>query len=156
MERLRPLIKRMEENGAEAIIHGIWDWADFVFEIAQRIVPTDTGLLASTGEVIKNKTGASIVYTSHYARAVHYGYVRHFVRPRHRKALAWEPGRGGRLAAGGKPGALAFSKGHFVPKRAPRSKPNPWLLNSVAKGRPHLGDYLLDSYRREVIEPTGG
>ncbi len=140
------VLKRLPAEAYPAAIEGVHNWFNDTFDVAQQIVPTDKGFLGSSGDVIENPDGGEIVYTAPYAAAVHDGYARHWVEPKRRKVLAWEVGRKGRLEAkrSRKSGKMAFSKGHFVPARAQRSKPQPWLMNSVRKMFPHLADYIID------------
>lgn len=152
MDGVQDLLARMEERGASAAVDGIHRWLEYTFEVSQQVVPKDSGHLADTGEVIKTQRGGAIRYTANYARSVHDGYRRHFVEPRRRRALRWEPERKSRLAAKGSRSSAkwAFSKGHYVPAKASRSKPNPWLRNSVRKTLSFLGEFILEEWREQT------
>lgn len=155
MEELQDLLSRMEGRGAKATIDGIHNWADYTFEVSQQLCPVDKGYLVSTGVVVHTQSGSVIAYTATYARAVHDGYVRHWVEPRRRKVLAWEPGRKARLVAGKPTGKMAFSKGHYVPRTKPRSKPNPWLEISTNRTLPLLKDFIIDEFDAQVMIEGG-
>jgi hypothetical protein len=135
-------LKDLGDKGAEQAKLGLDDWTEYTFEVSQGACPTDKGELAGSGEVIIGPQVNLIRYTAPHARPVHYGYARHWVGPRNRKALRWEPGSLGRLASGGKASGAryAYSKGHYVGP----SRPNPWLFNSVAMTLPMLREFLLD------------
>lgn len=154
MTGLQDTLDAMGCLGKEAGIEGVHDWLEYTFEVAQRVVPTDGGLLASTGKVDLTQTGGSITYDAPYAAAVHDGYVRHWVGPKHRKALRWEVDRVGRLEAGGKVSnaKFAYSKGHYVPARRARSTPNPWLANSVDQTLQFVGQFIIEQYEARVFE----
>lgn len=152
LEELKDLLERMGEEGRQAAIQGIQEWTDYSYEVSQQLVPVDTGALAGSGQVEKDETGASIRYTAPHAAAVHYGYVRHYVAPRTRKALRWEAGRIERLSSRGsrKNASWQFSKGHCVPAREARSRPNPWLFNAVNRSLQYLKPFILGEYNKIV------
>lgn len=140
MPELKELLDRMKGAGREAALDGIHDWLDFTAEVAEGIVPEGkTGNLARTQKVIKTQDGGSIVYDANYAAAVHFGYVQHPVAPVRRKALHWKIN-----------GKDFFSKGHDVPKKTKRSKPNPWLFNAVNNSMQYLKDFILDAYEKKI------
>lgn len=153
-KELVQLMKDLKEDGFEAARDGFHNWVDYVDEITDKTVPVDDGGLASSKRVEKHDWGAIIRYLAKWAQAVHWGYVRHFVRPKRRKALRWEPGRQERLAARGRraDAQYAFSKGHYVPARKARSMPNPWLVNGVKKAIPFLSDFVFDEFDKQIPE----
>ena len=150
LEEVEALLQRLDEEGFKKALKGYQNWGDWVCDVAQQTAPTDKGELASTGKIKYTSTGFIILYTSGHARAVHYGYVRHFVRPKHRKVLRWEVDRKGRLSVKKplKQAQFAYSKGHYVPGRKARSKPNPWLFKAIDAGVPHLKTFILEEFNK--------
>lgn len=159
MPELQDLLNRMEGKGADGALEGAHNWLDFTFEVAQRNVPVDTGELAGSGEVIKTRKGGSILYRALHAAAVHWGYIRHLIKPKRGKALRWEAEEGGRyqgrLDRLNKRGSRkdirwAFSKGHFVPKRASRTLPQPWLENAVRGSLQYLAQFMVEGFDKAI------
>lgn len=159
LPEFQDLLDDMGEKGAEGALDGCHDWLDYTFEIAQRNVPVDTGDLAGSGDVNKTRWGGSIFYKAAHALAVHFGYVRHLIKPKRKDALRWEAKEGGkfkgrldRLNKRGRRKDIkwAFSKGHMVPGRSNRSKPQPWLDNAIRAALEFLPDFMLDGFNKKV------
>ena len=160
MPEFRQLLENMEEKGAEGALKGAHDWLDYTNEIAQRNVPVDTGALADSNGVDKTSSGGSIFYRAAHALSVHFGYDRRLITPKHRKALRWEgtgdkakfQGRLDRLNKRGRRKDIRwfFSKGHYIPARANRSKPNPWLFNAIRAAIEFLPDFMLDGFNKAI------
>lgn len=149
---LKELLANMDEKGAAAVLDGVHDWGDYVYDIEQQVCPTDSGNLALGTELIKTDQGVRLRNAVPYARPVHFGYKRHFVKPKRRKALKWEVGRKERLSVKGKrkDAKFAFSKGHYVPKDAARSKPNPWMFNAWDRAMPALKEFILEAFNKII------
>lgn len=152
MDDLKDFLKAMKERGREAAIDGIHNYLDYAFEISQKACPIDTGILRASGEVIKTKNGGAITYKAPYALAVHDGYAQHEVRPKRRRALRWEVGRKERLTAKKprKGAQWAFSKGHKVPRDKKRSKPNPFLDNTIRATSEHIPTFIFQEFDKLV------
>lgn len=153
LDVVREMMRRMEEQGTKVAIDATHDWLEYTFETAQQVVPTDTGRLASSGDITLTQKGGSIVYTAPYASAVHEGYARHYVRPKRRKVLRWEAGMKERLTMGGSRSNAdwAFSRGHYVPRDRLKSTPQPWLANTVDRTLKYLGQFIIDRYKRDIL-----
>jgi hypothetical protein len=155
LDELIEFIDMLGDEGIEAAKRGHKNWAEYTFEVSIDACPKDKGGLVDSGDMKVEDGGLTVIiqYTAPYAAAVHDGYVQHFIAPKHREALRWESETGGRYA--GRVDRLnrrgrrkdvkwAFSKGHQVPARKLRSKPNPWLSNSVDATEHLQGDFIFE------------
>ncbi len=126
---LHDMLKDMHDKDPKAFRKGCQDFMVQVFQMSQQQVPVDNGVLRESGHLDIDSTSMEISYTAPYAAAVHWGYIRHLVKPVRRKALRWEVGRVARLSRHGsrKSAQWAFSKGHYVPKNRARTEPQPYL-----------------------------
>jgi len=129
LEETEAWLRAVAKESPKALHEGAKNFMITVFQLSQKAVPVDTGVLRESGHLDIGDKEISITYSAPYAAAVHWGYVRHYIKPVRRKALRWEVGRKERLSAHRprKNAQWAFSRGHYVPKDRARTKPQPFL-----------------------------
>jgi hypothetical protein len=84
-------VKGIEKKAKDAVNKGVYDAADMVFAKSQEYAPIDKGTLRKSA-VVSYGPGpkAKIEYKATYAAAVHEGTKPHEIRPKNKKALAFE------------------------------------------------------------------
>lgn len=68
------LLGRLEEladDGSEAAVYGMEQWAQAVLELSQQLVPVDTGELHNSGYVERRGNGVEVGYSADHAIYVH-------------------------------------------------------------------------------------
>ncbi len=137
LSELNKYIDKFPDKIDKSIEIGTREYAIKLYNLTQELCPADTGQLRMSGDLDIYKMGFRITYggvKAPYAAAVHFGYKRHFIAPKYKKALAWvKEGQGDCTKNKSKRGLCYFSKGHYVPKNKNKSKPNPFIYNAIFK-----------------------